>query len=97
VFKNDSKGGFGNFPEEFCNVDEMLSQLEMRKSLADISMHHQNSLGLSGAMHGHIQEESSDTSSSEDEIDRAPPKNAYSDASSSAEAKSSSRYSKDGK
>jgi hypothetical protein len=25
-------------PEEFCNVDEMLSQLEMRKSLADASL-----------------------------------------------------------
>lgn len=27
-------------PEEFCNVDEMLNQLEMRKSLADASLQH---------------------------------------------------------
>ena len=26
------------FPEEFCNVNELLTQLETKKSLADISM-----------------------------------------------------------
>jgi hypothetical protein len=31
-------------PDEFCNVNEMLNQLEMRKSLAEASMR-QNSYG----------------------------------------------------
>lgn len=35
-----------SIPEEFCNVNEMLQQLEMRKSLAELSMR-QNSCDFS--------------------------------------------------
>ena len=88
-------GRQSSFPEEFTNVNELLLQLEQRKSLNEGNSL-KNAASLEYSVQEQIEEENSDPEEDESDLERealendmAPKKRSYS-GSSSAEARSSS-------